>query len=170
MCGTGSGSPFRSASATASALRSAAGYASPGGLAPRLREPAASGGQRKCRALFSFAAPDIACAMCGTGSGSPFRSASATASALRSAAGFASPSVSLRGSGSRSPFAFARAASPSACCGALTGSLQASEPSGFLGGRRTRRAVSPFFVLLVIIKCLTFFCRDAQIGRLYGQK
>ncbi len=41
---------------------------------------------------------------------------------------------------------------------------QASEPFGFLGGRRTRRAVSPLFVFLLTIKCLTHFVETPKLG------
>ncbi len=103
-------------------------------LVPRLREPSASTGQNKCRALSPFGTP----------------------AALRSA--FAAPralAVSLRSSGSPHASPMASRWSPLARCGAAcVVSLRPSEPcrltrtfaslgGGLLGGRRTRRAVSP---------------------------
>ncbi len=41
---------------------------------------------------------------------------------------------------------------------------QASEPFGFLGRRRTRRAVSPLFVFLLTIKCLMHFVETPKLG------
>ncbi len=142
-----------------------------------------------CQTAVSIS-PRRCCAMCETNFAAPAARSglpAPAASALRSAAGSGNlrlppanakaapcfpshlrePTRSTCGSALVSLRAPRALRSRFACFGALTVSLHASEPFGFLGGRRTRRAVSPF-LFFVDNQMFNMFCRDAQIGRLYG--